>query len=326
MNNMSVKLWGVRGSLPSPITPNDLRERFEEILLEFERLCKQDSSLTAQRFLQALPPTWIGGYGGNTACGEIISGKSRLIIDAGSGLRKLSEHLMRTEPNLKEYHLYFTHFHWDHLIGLPFFVPMYIKGKTINIYAVHDDLEENIRALFRKPFFPVPFEVIAERVKFHRLEPRQPFHIGDLKATPYQLDHPDPCWGLRLEANGKSVAWAVDNECSRHTRDELGPDKALYQNADVMIFDAQYSFHEALEKINWGHSSGPIGIDLALREGIKRALFIHHDPAASDDMIRAAEEETQSYFEHIARARKKAGDPEPKLLWHFAREGETINL
>lgn len=323
---MRVKLWGVRGSLPSPVTPTKLSERFEELLGEFERFMKADPTMTAERFLDAIPSQWVGGYGGNTSCGEITHGKSRLIIDGGSGIRNLSEQLVRDEPALKDYHIFFTHFHWDHLIGLPFFIPMYIKGKTIHIYGVQEDLETCIRGMFSKPQFPVPFSVVQERVKFHRLEPRRPVQVGELVVTPYELDHPDPCWGVRVEAGGKAVAWAVDNECTRTTREQLGKDVALYRNADLMVFDAQYSFHEAMEKINWGHSSGPIGIDLALREGVKQALFVHHDPAASDEMIRDAEEQTQHYFEEIMRARQKSGMEVLHLRWHFAREGETIDL
>lgn len=323
---MHVKLWGVRGSLPSPMTPDQIRERFVALLKDFEMFSKANPGLTAESFLQSYPSQYTGGYGGNTSCGEVTYGSSRLIIDAGSGIRNLSDHLLSLQPQPSEFHIYFTHFHWDHLIGLPFFVPMYMKGKTIHIYGVHDDLEACIRGMFKKPQFPVPFEVVQERVKFHKLQPRTPHQIGELTITPYELDHPDPCWGIRIEAGGKSLAWAVDNECIRATSDQLGNDVGLYKNADVMVFDAQYTFDQALEKMSWGHASGPIGIDLALREGIKQVLFIHHDPGATDNMIRAAEQETLQYFEEIMRARQKSGLGTAHLRWHFACEGEKIKI
>ena len=323
---MRVKLWGVRGSLPAPLTPDRLRGRLEDVLTQFERLRDSNIQLTARAFVETLPPHLSGGYGGNTSCGEVTAGNSRLLIDGGSGLRGFSEHVMQSQPTLDDFHLFFTHFHWDHLIGLPFFVPIYMKGKTVHFYGVQDDLEDNIRRIFRKPNFPVPYELIEKQIRIHRVEPRRAFAIGELKCTPYELDHPDPCWGLRVEAGGKALAWSVDTECTRMTREEMGDDVKLYQKADLMVFDAQYTFDEALEKINWGHSSGPTGIDLAIREEVKQAVFVHHDPSASDDNIRKAEDETSRYYDELLRARKRAGMPEPKLAWHFAREGEIIQL
>jgi phosphoribosyl 1,2-cyclic phosphodiesterase len=145
---MLVRLWGVRGSLPAPITPEQARWRLEEVLTQFEKLRDSNVPVSARTFLETLPQHLSGGYGGNTSCAEVQMGKSRLLIDAGSGLRCFSDNIMHTAPGTDEFHLYFTHFHWDHLIGLPFFVPLYMKGKTIHIYAVHDDLEESLRALF----------------------------------------------------------------------------------------------------------------------------------------------------------------------------------
>jgi len=323
---MRVRLWGVRGSLPSPITPEQTRFRVEEALVQFARLRDANVPVSAQTFLETLPPHLSGGYGGNTSCAEVSCGTSRLIIDAGSGLRGFSDYIMQTAAATDEFHLYFTHFHWDHMIGLPFFVPLYVKGKTIHIYAVHDDLEQSLQALFRKPNFPVPYDVVRPQIKLHKVEPRKPFNVGELKVTPYQLDHPDPSWGARVEGAGKSLAWAVDTECVRSTFEELGEDAKLYKDADLMVFDAQYSFTEAMEKINWGHSSAPIGIDLAIRENVKLALFAHHDPSANDEEIYQAEEQTKHYYSELVKARRSSGLDVPKLEWRFAREGEIIQL
>lgn len=323
---MRVRLWGVRGSLPSPVTPERLRFRLEEVLTQFGRMKDNNLQITASQFISTLPTHLMGGYGGNTSCAELTTGKNRLLIDAGSGLRAFSDLMMKSDPGCEEYHIYFTHFHWDHLIGLPFFSPMYIKGKTVHCYAVHDDLEQSLRTLFNKPNFPVPFEAVRSQVKVHKLEPRRTVKIAGFDVTPYKLDHPDPCWGARIEAEGKSIAWCVDTEGTRVSVEEMGPDRALYQNADLMVFDAQYSFGEALEKINWGHSSGPVGIDVALREDVKLALFVHHDPAADDETIFEAEEQTRHYYDELLRARKRSGMKAPDLVWRFAREGEIIEL
>ncbi len=323
---MRLKLWGVRGSLPSPIAPDRLRGHLSEVIAQYEAAKKTNVSLTISQFLELLPSHLTGGYGGNTSCGEVTHGTSRVLIDGGSGIRNFSEYVMKAEPFTTDFHVYLTHFHWDHLIGLPFFMPLYMKGRTVHFYGVHDDLEEAIHILFRKPQFPVPFSVISPQIKIHKVKPREPFKVGGLSLTPYELDHPDPCWGVRVEAGGKSLAWCVDTEGLRTTREELGADLPLYTGADLMVFDAQYSFGEALEKINWGHSSGPIGIDLALRENIKRVAFMHHDPSASDERIWDGEQQTKSYYSELIRSRQRAGLGEQTVDWHFAVEGETIDL
>ena len=321
-----MKLWGIRGSLPTPIPPDQVRWQVEEVLTQYERLRDSGESVSARTFLKMLPSHLAGGYGGNSTCAEVTSGKSRLLIDGGSGVRNFSEFVLRSEPQTEEFHFYFTHFHWDHLIGLPFFTPLYVKGKTVNFYSVDPAMEASLKVLFRKPNFPVPYEAVAPQIRVHQVKPRQPLQLGNLKITPYQLDHPDACWGARIEADGKALAWAVDTECTRVSRQDLGEDLPLYQNADLMVFDAQYSFGEALEKINWGHASGPIGLDLAIREGIKQTLFVHHDPTASDEMIRKAEEQTRSYYDYLIKGLKTAGKKPAEVEWSFAVEGTDMEI
>src|SRR6185503_3371395 len=121
-------------------------------------------------------------------------------------------------------------------------------------------------------------------------------------------------------------SYCVDTECTWMSVRELGPDLPLYQGVDVMIFDAQYSFLEATERINWGHSSAPIGLDLALREKVKRLYFIHHDPAASDGKIAKVEEQTREYFESLLAGGRESREPLPELDWCFAREGMVIEV
>lgn len=325
--SMKVHLWGIRGSLPAPYTPAQVEERLAQTLEEF-KVFQREGRDSVKEFLDKLPPHRKGGFGGNTACIQVATSKTSLIIDGGSGLRRLGEQLMMGPCGLGrgQVHILFTHFHWDHLIGLPFFVPIFIPGNQIHFYAVQNDLEENIRAMFQKPRFPVPFEQLGAKIIFHKLEPRIPVQFDDVKVTPYQLDHPDPCWGFRFDHEGKSFSYCVDTECTRMSESELGRDRALYQNVDLMIFDAQYTFIEATEKINWGHASGPIGLDLAMREKVKRVFFIHHDPAAPDVKIAKAEEQTRDYYESVVRAAKERNEEVHELDWAFAREGMILEL
>ncbi|MCB0386595.1 MAG: MBL fold metallo-hydrolase, partial [Bdellovibrionales bacterium] len=159
-----------------------------------------------------------------------------------------------------------------------------------------------------------------------KLEPRQARSFGDLKITPYQLDHPDPCWGFRCESGGKVFSHCVDTEGTRVSQKDLDKDLPLYQNADLVIYDAQYSFLEAAEKIDWGHASGPIGIDIAMREKIKQILFIHHDPSASDEKVQRAEDQTRAYYDSCVRMAKDQGLEVHEFDWCFAAEGMVVEL
>ncbi|MCM2280285.1 MAG: MBL fold metallo-hydrolase [Bdellovibrionaceae bacterium] len=324
---MRVKLWGVRGSLPSPHSPEQLDARLRSVLQEF---FKRGHTSPAQidAFLASLPLQKRGGFGGNTACIEVFSDTTSLIIDAGSGLRRIGEKMMGGACGLGrgEAHILFTHFHWDHLIGLPFFIPIFVPGNQIHLYAVQPELEDVVRMMFTKPYFPVPFEQLGAKIHFHRLEPRQAVQHGDLRYTPYQLDHPDPCWGYKFESAGTVFSYCVDTEAKRLQPAELGPDLPLYQGVDLMVFDAQYTLLEVTEKINWGHAAAPIGLDLAMREGIKRVLFMHHDPAASDDKIADAERQTREYFQAYQESARAAGRPAPVVEWSFAQEGMVVTV
>ena len=322
-----VKLWGIRGSLPTPHPPEEFREILLHMLQMYEE--KRSDVKSPAEFLASLNPPFHGGFGGHTSCIEVAHGEdNRLIVDGGSGLRRLGERMLLTDlgKGKGEAHILLTHFHWDHLIGLPFFVPIFIPGNKINFYAVHDDLEENIRLMFRKPNFPVDYKDLGAEIVFHKLEPRKKKMFGEIAVTPYQLDHPDPCWGFRFECNGKVFSHCVDSEMTRISPDDLGEDLPLYQGVDLALMDAQYTFVEATERINWGHASAPVGLDLAMREGIKRALFIHHDPAASDVKIQQLENQTREYYETALKHSKNQKRHHHEVDWEFAREGMEIVL
>lgn len=325
-----VQLWGTRGSIPAPKTPGMLYEHLRDTLVGFTAYSKSEKDVDA--YLQGLPKWQTGGYGGDTSCVEIQGTRDVVIIDAGSGLRRLGEKLMAGPCGKGKgvVHLLFTHFHWDHIIGLPFFTPIFIPGNQIHFYAVQNDLEACVRQVFTKPFFPVPFAELGSKIQFHRLEPRREVKIDSLAITPYQLDHPDPCWGYRVEAmttdGMKSYAHCVDSEATRVTPLDLGEDVALYRDADLCYFDAQYTLQEFLQHMNWGHSTAPIGLEMALREGVRKILFAHHDPSASDRKISDAEHQTSEFFASYKIAAQKSGRTLPPLEWSFARDGERFVL
>lgn len=313
--SFTVKFWGVRGSLPSAPPPKDVVNHIEKILKDFVASGHADASA----YLKNRELSSIGGYGGATTCVEVYTPRTRLILDGGSGIRNLSESIMAGHFGVAKgaYHILMTHFHWDHVIGLPFFNPHFISGAEIHYYAVQEELEKCIRQVFARPFFPIPFEALKAKIFFHKLEPRVPFEIQDFKITPYRLDHPDPCWGYRIESGGKSYAHCVDTESTRVSRAELGEDLPLYQNADLMYYDAQYSLKELAEKANWGHSSAQVGLELALREDIKRVLFAHHDPGAGIEHLLKLKQQTQNFYNTVDKF---------NVEWDFAYEGLTVQI
>lgn len=314
----SVKLWGVRGSIPRPETPALLLQRISQIIEDFSR-----SGKSAKEYISGLSLPLIGGYGGNTTCVEVRRGDNRLIIDAGSGIRELGSSVLAGPlgKGQGEAHILFTHFHWDHLIGLPFFVPAFIKGNHIHFYAVQSELEKVVRSLFTRPYFPVDFGQLGAKIHFHVLEPRKKTRIQEFEVTPYELDHPDPCWGFRIEYGGRAYAHCVDTECSRQSREELGPDLDLYRNVDLMVFDAQYTLTEIVDKANWGHGMAGFGLDLALREKIKKVWFVHHDPYASHDKVLTAEQQARGYYNSRVEELKAQGEIIQPVDWSFAVEG-----
>ncbi len=326
---MAVKItyWGVRGSLPSSSTPQQWLEEFRQLMMSFFASGYKEPS-HINEFLSKTPVHQVGGFGTATTSVEVESEKGRLIIDCGSGIRRLGEKLMAGPCGKGQgvVHILMTHFHWDHLIGTPFFAPLFIPNNQIHFYAVQPELEPMVRGKFVKPYFPVPFEALGAKIHFHKLEPRKPTVIDGFKVTPYKLDHPDPCWGYKVEADGKTYAHCVDTEGTRTSREELGPDLPLYQGADLMYFDAQYTLPELAEKANWGHSAAQLGLDIALREGIKRVIFTHHDPGATTAQINRLIKQTQEYYDWKMAAAASSHVKVAHVEWQFAYEGLEINL
>ncbi len=322
MEYFRVKIWGARGSLPAPLSPAAVEGRIRELFDEFFALGLRESKDVAA-FLAGQPRHRLGGYGGDTPCVDVRAGSSQVIVDGGSGIRRLGYELLAGPcgKGQGEVHILFTHFHWDHLLGLPFFVPIFIPGNVVHVYSVQPELPEVFKTLFKKPFFPVPLDKLGARIEYHQLEPRKPVKFGELTATPYRLDHPDPCWGYRFDYRGKAYSHCVDTECVRVSREDLGPDLPLYQGVDLMVFDAQYTLMETMEKVNWGHAAASLGLEIAMREGVKRVAFMHHDPASSDEKVVAAEAQARQFYD----SRIRAGGLHP-VEWCFAHDGSEFTI
>ena len=168
---MRIKIWGARGSLPSPHEPSQLEARIRQLFSDFFQQNYKNKG-DVELFLSQLAPAQFGGYGGNTPCIEVRHGNTQLIVDAGSGIRSLGYELMNGPcgKGQGEVHLLFTHFHWDHLMGLPFFTPIFVPGNTIHVYAVQPEIQDIFKTVFRKPYFPVSLEGLGATIEYHVIE------------------------------------------------------------------------------------------------------------------------------------------------------------
>jgi phosphoribosyl 1,2-cyclic phosphodiesterase len=324
---MRIKFWGVRGSLPTPYQPGAMINKIATALDRFFEM-GFDRREQIHEYLRHETNEHLQGYGGNTMCVEVNGENTQLIIDGGSGIRQLGCEMMKGPcgKGKGEVHILMTHVHWDHIMGLPFFTPLFIPGNKIHIYGVEQTAEDMFRELFKKPYFPVSVEMLGSTIIYHRLKPRTVVTIGEFSVAPYRLDHPDPCWGYRIDDGKNAYAHCVDTEGTRISRKALGEDLPLYQGVDLMTFDAQYTILEKYERINWGHSSSVLGIDLAMRENIKTVAFVHHDPAASDEKIAELEQLTRRYYNDFINHSLAMGYASPEVKWDFGIEGTEYIL
>ena len=193
-----------------------------------------------------------------------------------------------------------------------------MSGYKIHYYSVHPETEKIIKNLFNKPTFPVAYEGLKAEIYFHKLIPHQKNQVNGFTVTPYNMDHPDLCYGFRIEKNNKVYAHAVDNEATRRTKAELGVDAGLYENADLLYFDSQYEEVDMNVKKGWGHGTCDRGFEVCANFGLKQILFAHHDPAFSiEDSRHQKNKAAETYEKKYAHL---------KLQWDFAYEGQIVKL
>jgi phosphoribosyl 1,2-cyclic phosphodiesterase len=246
--SVSIKFWGVRGSIPCP-GPETSR------------------------------------YGGNTSCVEVRCGDHLLIFDAGSGLRKLGEELVDSQPS-QNIDLFLSHGHVDHLIGLPFFAPLFQNGRHMRIWAAGFEEIGGTRGavsrLMSFPLFPIGVETMNGNVTFHD------FRRGDA-LTPHKdvvirtasLNHPGGATAYRVEYNNRAICYMTDSEL-----DAVEPSwLALAKDADILIMDATYTNEELPQHKGWGHGSWQQVVDFADAAGVKTLCLFHHDPDHSDAVM-----------------------------------------
>jgi phosphoribosyl 1,2-cyclic phosphodiesterase len=324
---LKVKFWGTRGSLPQATSNTDFISSVSALL----KIAAAQGVNTIKDFETALEKGDLGhpvSYGGNTTCNEVIYKDHSYFIDAGSGLREAGSFYM--PKGVKEFHIFLTHMHWDHVMGLPFFIPIHVPGCKLHIYHIHKNAPEHVRINFNGINFPLTFEQLGGSVEFHQLKLYNKLSLADgLTVTPFTLDHPGGSFGYRFDGGGKSLVIGVDGEYKRISAVELGKDLPFYQNLDLLVFDAQYEISELASRFDWGHCSPTIGVDLVLREGIKNLALTHHDPWANAPklkrMLDVAQKHAKTHLPAYEEVWKKNGQPNGPNVFS-AYDGLTVDL
>ncbi len=295
---MKVRFWGVRGSIASP-GPHTVR------------------------------------YGGNTTCIEIRTDNNELIIlDAGTGIFPLSQTLLAEMPITAN--VLITHSHWDHIQGLPFFIPNFIPGNTLRLHGGFDPvsgkgIEQVMSVQLQYSYFPVREEEMKGRIEYVTLSPGEPVQVGSATVTPCLLNHPVVDFGYRIDCNGKSVFFTGDHEPPYNIYDPQDEGYAAYQSlvdeknraiveairgVDVLIADTSYTAEEYPAKKGWGHGTFATSIELAQQAGVQVLFCTHHEPTRSDDALERA----------FAKVLSQRGAPQQGLVIRLAREGDTYEF
>jgi len=267
----SVRFWGVRGSIPVP------------------------GAATSK-------------YGGNTTCIEVRAGHEILIFDGGSGLRALGNQLLKQMPVVAR--MFFTHFHWDHIQGFPFFAPAFMKGNRFDLFGARRlsaTLEETLAGQMSYPNFPVTLGDMAAQINFHDLQEGGTVACGEAVITNTQLAHPGGVFAYRVDFAGHSVVIATDTEHYSCIDQKL---LTLSEGADVLIYDAMYTPQEyagddsTASRTGYGHSTWEEGVKMAKAARVRRLVLFHHDPDHDDDAIDRIEAEAQQAFSDAVAARE----------------------
>ena len=299
---MRVRFWGTRGSLPVALTAADVRVKLLATLRAArDRPLATEGDLA--RALAALPFSVAGTYGGHSSCDQLETGGSDYVVcDMGSGLRPFGQAAIAQRKGAAQtFHIFLSHLHWDHIMGLPFFVPAFVSGNRVVIYGSHDGLEAALRRQQERPSFPVDFSIFGAKMEFVRLDPGRVYDVGGVQVTSMLQRHGGDSYGYRFESQGKVVVYSTDSEHPLAQAEHTERFVDFFRDADLVVFDAMYSLADAISvKADWGHSSNIVGVELCQMAGVRHLCLFHHEPVFDDAAIDAVLAETRR-LEEITR-------------------------
>ncbi len=306
---MKLRFFGVRGSVPRPMNGAEIYRRLRARL---------NGKPLTPRDLGRFKADGTLGYGGNTSCLLLEHEGNRLILDAGTGLRGLASHYQRrpSEP----VHLLLTHLHWDHIQGLPFFMPIYQAGREVHIYSAIPaaEIRRSLSVQHSAPFFPVEFHKLLSRFKFHHLGAAGTL-IGAFRVDSLRLHHPQPCYSYKLSAGGKSLVHMSDTALADLAEADFANYRRFVRGAEAVVADAQFEFTAAaLTYRDWGHSCSQYFVELLAGTGVPRLVLFHYNPQSGDEQIDSELRRARAYL--------KMWRPDVKLRIQGAIEGAVLAL
>lgn len=279
------------------------------------------------------------GVGGNTSCVEVRSGGSLLVLDGGTGIIPLGEELMQA-GELSEMMVVFTHYHWDHICGLPFFQPAFSPKWRIKFFGPGEssaDIEQKLSNQMKAPYFPVETETWMANIEY--LNPcRNGLRHGPIGVTYHSVHHPGMTYGYRVSVAGKSVVYISDNEIDflktaiarryeefdaeehqllkKIESEERTAELAAIRGTDILIHDAQYTPHDYDRKRGWGHSCYVDTVNFAIDAGVRALYLYHHDPTYDDGKVRAIHDDCLRII----------AERSSTMACHIACEGLVVEL
>lgn len=326
---MRVHFWGTRGSLPASYTTEVIRKKiFSAIKASSSISLRTDEEI--EKFVykglanKSLPFSAIGSYGSNTSCMEIDGGEEYILCDAGTGLRDFGNHVLRSsaqgvQNKTNVFNIFISHLHWDHIQGFPFFTPAFIPGNRVNIYGFHKELEQAFITQQEYPFFPIPLKLLSADIKFTVLEENRDYEIAGFAVKGIKQNHPGGSYGYRFEKDGKSIVYSTDSEHKEDAYDEEYIFVNFFKDADLLIFDAQYSLLDAISaKENWGHSNNIIAVELSVKADVKHLCIYHNEPTFDDERLDEFLEDTRRYLRIYAET--------SPLIIDIAYDGMQVEL
>ena len=233
---MEITIWGAHGSIPTPITTEELRRRLQETLERSQGVNLKDS-VAVQRYIDRLPPTLNMVVSGNTSCVELRVNDALFILDMGSGMRLLGKKLLKEAFGSGEgtAQVFISHTHYDHLEGFPFFVPVFIPGNQFHFHSPYEDMEWRLQQFMRHPFFPVDLDYPQGTKTFTTLDPALIHDIEGVQVELLELNHPGRAFAYKFTHGGKIFVYASDGEYQNMEPEHTAIYEDFFRNADVLI-------------------------------------------------------------------------------------------
>ncbi len=319
---MRIKFHGSRGSFPV----SNVRDRVPEIIKNTWELVQKNPTASWEQFQELVtkqPYSKFKMTGGSTTCLEIKSANAPIpiFIDAGTGLSAagMDSSSALNSGAFKNHRgkvaFFFTHTHWDHIIGIPTLPQIYKLGNQFHFYGVHRGLEKRVATLFSLEFFPVPFDVVKKNFEFHQIALNKFVEIGDVKVEHQAQSHPGGSFAYKVNDGKKSIVFATDIELmARSTKAKLRP--LFYSNTDALILDSHFFPEDYIE--GYGHNHYEVAVDFAVEYKTKALYLFHLNPLYSDERIEK--------LLKLARFYLKDKYPDSTLEINLAEEGAEFEI